>query len=274
MPRPVLRLNDGFDHTSPQLKDDVKELQTLLKGKGFDVDPSGLFDKNTEEAVQKFQRDNNLDDDGIVGSNTWSVLLGTVPPEEKTFIETTFSSNDSSLLTQIIEAEKYRNFIETSAKKYNFQPSVICGLGSRESAWGIALKPNNPAGTGDFIKRKFPTDFRQGAFPPDGGGYGRGLMQVDFDAHEFARSGNWKDPASNIEYGCSVLSQSYNYLMNKTNLKGKDLLRAAIAGYNCGAGNVLKTVNAGLDVDYYTFGRDYSKDVLNRAGWFQMKGWG
>jgi hypothetical protein len=273
MPRPILRLNDGFNHTSPQLKDDVKELQTLLKGKGFDLDPDGQFGSDTENAVLKFQEDNNITENGIVGPITWSALLGAEPPEEKTFIETTYSSNDSSLLKQIVEAEKYRSFIEASAKKYNFQPSVICGLGSRESSWGLALKPNNPAGTGDFIKRRFPTNFRQNALPPDGGGYGRGLMQVDFDAHEFARSGNWKDPASNIEYGCSVLSQSYNYLKNKTNLKEKDLQRAAIAGYNCGAGNVLKTVSAGLDVDYYTFGRDYSKDVLNRAGWFQMKGW-
>jgi hypothetical protein len=31
--------------------------------------------------------------------------------------------------------------------------------------------------------------------------------------------------------------------------------------------------NAGLDVDYYTTGRDYGKDVLNIAGWFQLQGW-
>lgn len=273
MPRPVLRLNDGFDHTSPDLKDDVKELQSLLNQKGFTLNPDGLFGSGTEEAVLKFQKDNNLQDNGIVGPETWSLLLDVKPPDEKTFIGTTYSSNDGSLSKQIVEAEKLRSFIEASAAKYTFQPSVICGIGSRESGWGLVLKPNNPSGTGDFIKRRFPTNFRQGALPPDGGGYGRGLMQVDFDAHEFARSGNWKDPASNIEYGCSVLSQSYNFLKQKTSLTGKELLRAAIAGYNCGAGNILKSVNNSLDVDYYTFGRDYSKDVINRAGWFQMKGW-
>jgi hypothetical protein len=267
MPRPTLRLNDGFKHTSPHLKDDVEELQKLLKEKGFNLKPDGLFGRDTENAVLKFQKDNNLQDDGIVGRNTWSVLLGITPPNEKTFIDTTYASNDSSLLKQAAEAAKFRNFIESSANSHKLLPAVVCGIGSRESAWGLALKPKNPGGTGDFIKR-------HGSLPPDGGGFGRGLMQIDYDAHEFARSGNWKDPGANIEYGCTVLSQSYNYLKRKTNLKGRELLRAAIAGYNCGPGNVLKAVNAGLDVDYYTFGRDYSKDVLNRAGWFKMKGWG
>ncbi len=273
MPQPTLRLNDGYKHTSSHLKNDVKELQRLLNKKGFSLKVDGFFGRDTENAVLKFQKNNNLVEDGIAGRNTWSALLKTNPPDEKTFIETTYSSKDKSLLKQLAEVEKYRSFIEASAEKYKFQPSVICGIGSRESAWGLSLKPETPAGTGDFIKRKFPSKFRQGPLPPDGGGFGRGLMQIDFDAHDFARNGNWKDPKSNIEYGSKVFSQSYSYLKNKTSLKGKELLRAAIAGYNCGPGNVLKAVNAGLDVDYYTFGRDYSKDVLNRAGWFQMNGW-
>jgi Putative peptidoglycan binding domain/Transglycosylase SLT domain len=273
MAKPTLRLNDGYKHTSPKLKNDVKELQRLLKQNGFTVKIDGLFGADTEKAVLKYQKDNKLKEDGIVGRDTWSALLNTEPPDEKTFIETIFPSNTKTLKEQLTEAEKYRGFIEASAKKYKFQSCIICGIGSRESSWGLSLKPHGPSGTGDFIKRKFPATYRNSALPPDGGGFGRGLMQVDFDAHEFARTGNWKDAESNIEYGCKVLSQSYSYLKKNTNLKDKKLLQAAIAGYNCGPGNVLKAVNAGLDVDYYTFGRDYSKDVLNRAGWFQMTGW-
>jgi hypothetical protein len=40
--------------------------------------------------------------------------------------------------------------IMDAAEKYNLQPSIIAGLGSRESLWGLALKPKGPAGTGDF----------------------------------------------------------------------------------------------------------------------------
>jgi hypothetical protein len=51
------------------------------------------------------------------------------------------------------------------------------------------------------------------------------------------------------------------------------LLRAAVAAYNCGAGNVLNAIRNGHDVDFFTAGRDYSKDTVSRAGWFQLQGW-
>jgi soluble lytic murein transglycosylase-like protein len=98
-------------------------------------------------------------------------------------------------------------------------------------------------------------------------------MQIDFDAFEFARTGNWKDPAANIRFGCQVLAESQDFLQRKTDLKGRALLRAAIAGYNAGPGNALRAVRDGHDIDFFTTGRDYSKDVLNRAGFFQLHGW-
>ena len=50
--------------------EDVKTLQKLLH---LYVD--GVFGKITEEAVKKFQRENGLCDDGIVGEKTWAILL-------------------------------------------------------------------------------------------------------------------------------------------------------------------------------------------------------
>jgi hypothetical protein len=32
-------------------------------------------------------------------------------------------------------------------------------------------------------------------------------------------------------------------------------------------------VRHGLDIDFYTAGRDYSREILNRAGFFQAHGW-
>ena len=268
----VLRLNDGFQNTSPELIDEVKILQNLLKKDGFNIEADGLFGRDTEEAVKRFQREHNLDDDGIVGALTWAALKNEPAPDTSKLIQTTFAGNNQSLIKQLNEANKYKDFIAASSSKYGIQQCVVLGLGSRESQWGLALSPVGPAGTGDTIKRRFPTQYRTAALPPDGG-FGRGLMQVDFDAHEFARTSNWKDPGANIDYGCSVLSGSVSFMKRKTDLKETELVRAGIAGYNCGPGNVLKTVQNGLDVDYYTFGRNYSKDVLNRAGWFQLNGW-
>jgi hypothetical protein len=46
-----------------------------------------------------------------------------------------------------------------------------------------------------------------------------------------------------------------------------------LAAYNCGLDNVLRAARLGFDLDFYTAGRDYSRDVLNRAGFFEAHGW-
>ncbi|HEY9664753.1 MAG TPA: transglycosylase SLT domain-containing protein, partial [Allocoleopsis sp.] len=84
----------------------------------------------------------------------------------------------------------------------------------------------------------------------------------------------WRDPKENITYGINqVLAPNYNQLAQSTNLQGVELLRATLASYNAGLGNVQAAIREGRDPDYYTTGRDYGRDVLNRAGWFQLNGW-
>jgi len=77
--RPVLRLNDGFDHTTPHLRDYVKELQNLLNQMGYSLNPDGRFGSQTEIAMREFQEVQGLDPDGIVGPLTWAELLGVRP---------------------------------------------------------------------------------------------------------------------------------------------------------------------------------------------------
>ncbi|MGA9770364.1 MAG: transglycosylase SLT domain-containing protein, partial [Blastocatellia bacterium] len=177
----------------------------------------------------------------------------------------------------LVEALTFKTFIDEGAGRFNFQASVIGGMGSHESGWGLSrlLRPpgSGAAGTGDFARRSPKPPLRTGPLPPDGGGFGRGLMQIDFDAHEFARTGNWRDPRSNILFGCEVLANNFRLLQRRTSLDGRELLQAAIAAYNCGAGNVLRAIRDGRDIDFFTAHRDYSKDVLNRAGWFQLHSW-
>ncbi len=270
---PILRLNDGFEHTSPELRDEVKRLQGELNQEGFSLSADGQFGPETESAVKRFQREHGLTDDGVVGPVTWAALTSEPPPNlDRTFV-TTYAQNDASLSRQLGEIAKYKNLIDQAATKYDFQPALIAGMGSRESHWGLALQPLGPAGTGDRAGRRSPTRFRTGPFPPDNGGFGRGLMQIDFDAHDFARTGNWQDPEKNIFYGAGVLSDARSLIQRKTNFNGTTLLRAALAAYNCGAGNALNAIRDSRDIDFYTAGRDYSKDTVNRAGWFQLHGW-
>jgi hypothetical protein len=273
MGHPVLRLFDGSDSTSPELSGEVKELQTLLKADGFSLDVDGVFGPDTESAVKRFQTEHGLADDGVVGPLTWSVLEGTEAPDVSKVLLTTFSPTDPSLLAQWNESTKYMTFVDSASAQTNLDPFVLGGIGSRESHWGLALRPPGPSGTEDFAQRRFPTQFRTGPLPPDGGGFGRGLMQIDFDAQEFARTGSWQDPEQNILVGAKILAGYRDFVQRKTTLAGSALLQAAVAAYNCGPGNVLRAIQDGRDIDFYTAGRNYSKDVWNRAGWFQLKGW-
>lgn len=188
-------------------------------------------------------------------------------------LSTTLDKDNATMLNQLQEANKYRGAIENAARRYDFQPAIICGIGSRESHWGLALRPPGPAGRGDFSKRPARGN-RKTAEPPDGPGYGRGLMQIDYDWHEFARTGNWQSPTENILYGCKVLDDARRFFeQQNVSLSDIDRLRAMIAAYNCGATATLQAIRAGADMDANTTGKDYSADVLNRGGWFQLQGW-
>ncbi len=246
----TLRLYDGYRNTSPNLRDDVKRLQHLL---GLKED--GHFGPNTEKAVIAFQKKNRLEADGIVGPRTWAKLLGEEPPQKDVFL-TPYPLNNQRLLRQLkVVRENYLLFIEKSAGQAGVAPSVICGIGSRESEWGLstALDKPGPGGKGDH-------------------GHGRGLMQIDDRSHEFARTGKWDDAEANILYAAKVLNSSRAYITKRFSLQGNALLRAVLAAYNCGPGNVAKALTKGRDIDYYTAGRDYGKNVLERAGWFQGQG--
>ncbi len=159
---------------------------------------------------------------------------------------------------EIREALQYAEEVAAASQKQGIPEEYIYGIGSRESVWGLALHPKGPAGAGDWAPRN-------GRMPPDGLGWGRGLLQIDYASHPFAQTGDWRDPSANIAYGSDLLGQNLDYF-RRANHPGIDPLRAAIAAYNCGVGNVERAIQEGEDVDARTTGRNYSADVIRRAG--------
>src|SRR5512139_2044438 len=101
MSRPTLRLFDGYDHTSPELRRDVRELQRRLHKHGLPVGVDGFFGRETEAAVMRFQSEHGLASDGIAGPRTWAVLLGTRLAETCETFETTCTRDDSNLLPHL-----------------------------------------------------------------------------------------------------------------------------------------------------------------------------
>ena len=171
------------------------------------------------------------------------------------------------------EAEKHLDHIVEAWTKYGpdddstlsaWFPYILLGIGSRESRWGIALDSH---GTGDYGRRSWG-DY--GALPADGMGWGRGIMQIDYAAHEFARTGLWRDPQANILYGAKVLRGCYRVMQSKR-LEDPILTRAAIASYNRGPGNIWRDIQQGFPVDSKTAHGNYSMDVLKRATSFRRR---
>ena len=52
----------------------VKKVRRALQRCGFDIEDDGDFGLRTESAVKEFQRRNNLDVDGLVGTGTLTAL--------------------------------------------------------------------------------------------------------------------------------------------------------------------------------------------------------
>lgn len=268
----TLRLWDGYPHTSPTLAPVVRDLQQLLTARGIETYPDGLYGPGTEESVRRFQAGAMMRADGVAGPRTWAALAGKTLDVAQ--FETTYLAADVSLRAQEKVARRYSGAIKRAADTARVSSAVICGIASRESAWGLALRPPGAGGTGDWSHRATPKGDRAGALPPDGGGFGRGLMQIDYDAHAFARTGAWRDGEQNLLYGATVLLDNLRLLRRRFPGFGEGrILAAALAAYNCGPRRVVEAMERERDVDYFTTHRDYSRDVLSRAGWFQMQGW-
>jgi hypothetical protein len=273
MPAPLLRLYDGFAHTSPDLRGAVRDLQAVLRRHDRAVAVDGLFDRGTEQAVRAFQRAQGLPADGVVGPATWQALAEPEPPAPPDRLTTSYALDDALLLDDLHAVARYGASVVAAAAGFGIPPAVIVALGSRESRWGQGLTPKGPGGTSDFVPRPFTHPHRPALLPADGLGFRRGLMQIDYDAHEFARSGDWRSPDDNIRYACEVLREAKAQLRRRTVLRGQALLRGALAACNCGIGNVMRAVQHGLDLDFYTVGRNYAREVLDRAGFFEAHGW-
>lgn len=106
-----------------------------------------------------------------------------------------------------------------AAKAYDVNPWVLAGIMARESGGGVApgyIPKGNPNGTGDFIPRKTGPYAKLAnpmtGLPPDGKGWGRGLMQIDYGAHHtWVTSNPWWEPQTNINKAAELLRWNLDY---------------------------------------------------------------
>lgn len=122
------------------------------------------------------------------------------------------------------QVARYSTEILRAAQQFNVDPWVLAIIMYRESLGGDALRPPGPTGTGDFTGRFDPklgkntsTGWQHAdpatGLPPDGLGWGRGLMQIDYGVHiDWFKSGaNWRDAQVNINKGAEVFAEKLRF---------------------------------------------------------------
>lgn len=189
-----------------------------------------------------------------------------------------FRLDRGELMSELEIASRYGAVVDDAAIRHDLPPSVIAGLCSRRSGWGRRLTPRGPTGTADTAPRRLPNRGRASFLAPDGLGFERGLMGLDFDRHELARGPHWRDPARSIEAASAIVAAHRTTLRRRTTLQGSGLLRAALAAFEIGIERIQRAIRLGQDVDAPTLGRarygvGCGRDVLAKAGFFQSHGW-
>jgi hypothetical protein len=178
-------------------------------------------------------------------------------------VSSTAASNTAPDYREQFDEAKKQGWIDlfkSVAATYKFPPEILIAIGSRETGLQNIV--------GDH-------------------GHGFGIMQIDDRSYpDWCHSGQWKDPRTAIGMGAQVLSTWQSFIVSKegklvtfktssisffgkTPLSAMDLLRTAIAAYNSG-GFAYYNLTISGDPDRGTTGRNYSSDVLTRAGIFRV----
>lgn len=185
------------------------------------------------------------------------------------------SALEAELRSHLSTALGFAPLVHNSSTAHGLAPALVAAIGSVESAWGTSplMQPNGPAGTGDRKPRDPAPPLRSGSMPPDGLGFGRGLMQADWDAHDFARTGAWRDAAANIAFACSVLAGDRDRFATELHLAPADAVAAAVAAYNAGHRGAADRIKA-AGLAAATAPGTYAGKVLARVAFFRDNGFG
>jgi soluble lytic murein transglycosylase-like protein len=155
------------------------------------------------------------------------------------------------------KSQGWLSAFDAAGRQYSFSPALLMAIASRET--------NMRNIVGDR-------------------GHGYGLMQVDVGTDpEFCHSGAWKNAPLSIHTGAGILASKRTQIQHLEgsaihiggqSFVGKQIIalddvdRLTIAAYNCGLW-AYYSFSVGTDIDRFTTGHNYSKDVLGRMAQFE-----
>ena len=147
---PTLSLNSTGEY--------VIILQEKLKNIGYEIAVDGKFDTQTKSAVEKFQRDNNLEPTGIVNNATWRALKENdnptdlkIPDIPKKDVQSSKiqKNNSKPLEVQKLTAEEIKE-LQQKLKDLGYKMTMIDGDFGNETKTAIQdfQKDNDIEATG------------------------------------------------------------------------------------------------------------------------------
>lgn len=248
----------------------VRKWQQFLKQQGFlNADADGNFGPKTRDATKAFQKFYSIQQTGIAGSLTLgkAASLGFNPDNEP---PQPHINSDQKMMQWI--KDNLGSIIKNALSNSIYTEDWLAGICARETGFLFTRYANQALPfsqictlmKGDYGKR--PADSAKQY-------HGFGFWQIDIASFpSFVNSGKWTDPVATAQMAVSVLNGKENYLQHKgwkNNLSETSWERAVTAAYNCGEGNVNKALTRKLDVDSYTFAKDYSKEVFRYRSIYQ-----
>ena len=245
----------------------VKKWQQFLQDQGFfSGDVSGNFDVKTKNATIAFQQVYGIEQTGIAGSLTIgkATSLGFNPDNEPQPVQL----NSDQKMMQWIK----NNLATITGQAINgsdYTEDWLAGMCARETGFLITRYANQGMSF-DQICQLMQGDYGKRPNDPQKIYHGFGFWQIDIASFpDFVSSQKWKDPLQTAQMAIQVLDGKKNFLKQKgwdQRLSSEMWQRAITAAYNCGEGNVDKALSRGLDVDTYTFSKDYSDEVFRYRG--------
>ncbi|MEE2902340.1 MAG: peptidoglycan-binding protein [Myxococcota bacterium] len=278
--------------------DQVKALQEKLQKLGYLRGPSdGKFGRDTELALRSFQRVNGLPENGVLGPRTIAAIKRMpVSYDSKLFamsnyahlLEANTEGNNSQPLVMNAVSVRFPEVLVTNAAianpknkvpfapldasarrkatedlgrigmlapmisriatRYDIPPAILAAIVSRESRGRNVIGDN---------------------------GYGHGLAQVDSGSFlEWTRRwrASGKPAEEGLRKGAEIFANKRSFLRGRfSSLTSDQLTAATLSSYNAGEGTVAWALRRGVSPDSYTTGKNYSRDVLNRAAVFAEK---
>lgn len=115
---------------------EVTELQKLLNSKGsYNLAADGIFGDKTKAAVMDYQKKNNLDVDGIVGTNTWGALSQANTSSSGSPASTPAASTPAETKAPTFEYEAYKPSDTVAQAEALLQQQLMNKPGAYQSAW-------------------------------------------------------------------------------------------------------------------------------------------